>query len=62
VAADAIDALIRYPDGREIVVQLFEEPVEGQPLDAVGIDDEVLPEKITPVADNPDYVYVIDVT
>lgn len=32
-------ALVQFPDGSAHVVSLFEDPVIGQPLVGVGIDD-----------------------
>ena len=52
-------ALVRFPDGRDSVVQLYEEPVEGEPLVAAGLDDGWLADKVTPAPDEPDYDYVI---
>ena len=55
-------ALVRFPDGREVVAQLFELPVEGEPLAGVGLDDGWFADKVTPVDDQPDYFYVVDVS
>lgn len=54
--------MVRFPDGRELVAQLFELPVEGGPLAGVGLDDGWFADKVTPVDDQPDYSYVIDVS
>jgi len=56
------NALVRFPDGREVVAQLFELPVEGEPLAGVGLDDGWVADTVTPVDDRPDYFYVVDVS
>jgi hypothetical protein len=56
------NALVRFPDGRELVVQVFEQPVEGEPLLAVGMDDGWIADKVSPVAGHPDFVYMINVS
>jgi hypothetical protein len=55
------NALVRFPDGREVVVQLFEQPVEGGPLVGVGLDEGWVADRVTQVGGHSDYVYVIDV-
>ena len=55
-------AMVRFPDGHEEVVQLFEQPVEGGPLVGVGLDDGWIADKVTPAGDHADYRYVIDVS
>jgi hypothetical protein len=39
VSAANTNALVQFPDGSAHVVSLFEDPVIGQPLVGVGIDD-----------------------
>lgn len=55
-------ALVRFPDGHDSVVQLYNEPVEGEPLVAAGLDDGWLADKVAPAPDEPDYDYVVDVS
>jgi hypothetical protein len=56
------NALVHFPGGRDLVVQLYELPVEGEPVVGVGIDDGWVADKVTPAPDQPDYEYVIDVS
>jgi hypothetical protein len=53
-------ALVRFPDGHDSVVQLYDEPVEGEPLVAAGLDDGWIADTVTPSPDQADYDYVID--
>ena len=55
-------ALVRFPDGHDSVVELYDQPVEGEPLVAAGIDEGWIADRVTPAADQADYDYVIDVS